>query len=73
MHIFGGTAMTGFICALYSVARSLLAVGLLLPLGYASFYTLPVRSVITTLYHKPPQCIAHAATRAANLEATLVS
>ena len=45
MNIFGGTAMTGLICALYSVGRSVLACLALLPLGYAAFYTLKLKDV----------------------------
>ena len=37
--------MTGLVCALYSVARSVLAVLALLPLGYAAFYTIPVSGI----------------------------
>ena len=54
MHIFGGTPATGLICALYSVARSVLVAALVLPLGYAAFTTLEVS--ITTVFI-PNECM----------------
>ena len=42
-------ASTGLLCSFYSIARSLLVVGLLYPLGYAAFSTLESVSVVDFL------------------------
>jgi len=43
MHVFGGTASTGLVCSLYSVARSAAAASLLYGLGYVAFFFMNVR------------------------------